>query len=86
MSESPWSDARASGDRFYHGAPCLEHGPMVITAESRALRYTVNKRCVECCKAERRRHGQANAERERDRKRLARAARKTRSEFADLLG
>ncbi|TPI86415.1 hypothetical protein [Mesorhizobium sp. B2-8-9] len=82
----PWAEAKASGARFYLGRPCLEHGAIVITAESRAVRYTVNKRCVECCKADRRRHAQANAERERERKRAARAARKARAEFADLLG
>lgn len=85
-SDSPWSDAKASGARFYLGAPCLEHAGEILTADSRSVRYTVNKRCVECCKADRRRHARANAERERERKRIARKGRSAVSEFVDLLG
>ncbi|MFC5392649.1 hypothetical protein [Bosea vestrisii] len=78
--------ARTLGARFYRGFACEAHPD--------ALRYTVNGRCVECAKAERKAAAPANRERDAARKRLARQAAAERprqpvaraSDFADLLG
>lgn len=77
--------ARAQGYRFYRATACPDH--------PEAPRYTVNARCVECAKAERREAAPAMRERDAARKRMARqsakaspAAAPAASDFADLLG
>ncbi len=78
--------ARHLGARFYQGSPCDQHPGQV--------RYTVNARCVDCAKADRRLTYSTPAAKEKDaeRKRAWRAERarlaasSVTDQFADLLG
>jgi hypothetical protein len=56
-----YAAAKKLGARTYYGQPCNWHDG--------APRYTANRRCVECVRAERLARAQADPERERQRKR-----------------
>ena len=75
MSESSVrSAAKAAGSRFYQGSLC--------TAHPAALRYVASKACVECAKAARKRN--ADTERDKLRKRAARARAAERALDSDM--
>lgn len=60
--------AIANGLRFYAGSSCNVHPG--------AMRYVASKACVECAKAARKASAAANAEKDKLRKRAARALQK----------